>query len=679
MVQFFGIASWVGLLSQVIPVGTVEAEGTLTGFEIDQEIDLREDCDESIGNYKQRCDSGYIFSGASETDIEVTETVIENPPEPTVNLEEKEDDSIIVRDQIWYPYEEQLTIKPLPKNYLLTSFDFETQSSEFVPGKSSIDFDDYSHYTVFPKAFKPILDQTSTRQLHLRFTRGFWDAESWGWLPNDGFKSGGSGVEVWAILEADSKDSAFRQWKKLVNSLSGLFCASMNFIDGSKTTFPVESFHPIDEDTLPLFDQDKHLYLVRAALANEPICTENLTPFVKLFPTKGKSGITTLLDGHKVFDSTWHSLSVDISTDCNEKTERCSHTLQASVDMVINVPNALARSENPIPKPLPGDKLRCDTNKPYDAFHCFQLPYETEGSYGISQLFGKHIQGSSLISQVPSQVCVEIADGWNAFIQVNGSLFATTDNCFELKDFQQQDIYFETNNTNDVLQVDPVPVYVSRSLTGYGQDRGGLRTVFVNPHEEPVTLIYFESLPWFMRIYLSTMQLEKNAENSDADISLDDILQSTFYMPAADRVRPTHLEYKITIPANTTLAISYQFDKSLLQYAEYPPDANHGFEIESAVITVLSPTTYQLRTATLLLLLSTPDFSMPYNVIILTSTVMGLIFGTLFNLLVKKMLPVEEADKIQEGNSLRNKVQKIRKAIMSKFNFKRQVKTDLKE
>ncbi|GAV53830.1 hypothetical protein ZYGR_0AK03320 [Zygosaccharomyces rouxii] len=678
MVQLIGIAGWTGLLSSVL--GAVEAETTSSGLELDQDIDLRGDFNESLGDHKYSCNSGLVFNdGGSETEIEVTETVIEDAPQPTIFLKREDNDSIIVEDQIWYPYREHLSIKPLPKNYLLTSFDFDTQSNEFVPGKPSTDFDDYSHYTVFPKAFKPILDQTSTRQLHLRFTRGFWDAESWGRLPHNGFESGGSGVEVWAILEADSKDSAFRQWKTLVNSLSGLFCASMNFIDGSKTTFPVESFHPLDDTTLPLFDQNKKLYLIRAALANEPICTENLTPLLKLFPTKGKSGITTLLDGHKVFDSSWHSLSVDISTDCYEQTDRCSHTLRAHVDMVINVPKTLARSENPIPKPLPGDKLRCDLDKPYDAFHCFQLPYETEGSYSLSQLFGKQIQGSSLMSEEPSQVCVEIADNWNSFIQVNGSLFATTDNCFELKDFQQQDIYFESNNTNEVVDVEPVPVYVSRSLTGYGQDRGGLRTVFVNPQDEPVTLIYFESLPWFMRIYLSTMHLENNPQ-SPANISLDDILQSTYYMPAADRVRPTHLEYRITIPANTTLAVSYQFDKSLLQYAEYPPDANHGFEIESAVITVIEPTTYQLRTATLLLLLSTPDFSMPYNVIILTSTVMGLIFGTLFNLLVKKMLPVEEADKIQEGNNLKNKIQTLKGRMLAKFNLNRQeVKKDLKE
>lgn len=668
LLQLFQLTSCIGLFGCLC---LARSHDNSPSFDINEEIDFTNENSESVGNHENSCNSELLYDQVDDSELEVASSLAERnvsiAPDSAIENHERNADIRVV-DQLSYPYEEHLFVKPLPKNYLLSSFSFETKSNEFLPGKASTDFDDYSHYTVFPKTFKPILDKTATRQLHLRFTRGFWDAESWGLLPHDGFESGGSGVEVWAVIEADSKSSAFKQWKTLVNSLSGVFCASMNFIDGSKTTFPVDSFHPLDRSDLPLFDRNNQLYLVRAALANEPICTENLTPFVKLFPTKGKSGITTLLDGHKVFDSSWHSLAIDITTDCHDSTGYCTHELKAFVDMVINVPNTLARSESPIPKPLPSDKLRCDTSKPFDAFQCFQLPDETEGSYSLSQIFGKSIQRSSLISNVPSHVCVDISDSWNAFIEVNNSYFATTDNCFELRDFLEQDIYFESNDTNSVVNIEEVPIHVSRSLIGYGQDRGGLRTVFANPSMEPVTLIYFESLPWFMRIYLSTMHLEKKHTQNSSNITLSDVLKTTHYIPAVDRVSPTHLEYKITIPANTTLAISYQFDKSLLQFAEYPPDANHGFEIESAVITVISPATYQLRTATLLLLLSTPDFSMPYNVIILTSTVMGLIFGTLFNLLVKKMLPVEEADKIQESASLKNRIRKLKMRIASTFN-----------
>lgn len=630
-------------------------------LEIDQDIELPEDSGKSVGTYEESC--SISETGSYVTESSVTDSV-QSSEDESVQVHQAKPPSIAVEDEVSYPYEEELVIKPLPNNYLLNSFSFHMQSEEFSPGKSALDYDDYGHYTVFPKAFKPMMDLTSTRQLHLRFTRGFWDAESWGRLPHDGFRSGGSGVELWAAIEADTKDEAYRQWKTLANSLSGLFCASINFIDSSRTTFPIQSFQP--EGSLPLFNSSKEIHLVRAALANEPICTENLTPFVKLFPTKGKSGISTLLDGHKVFDSSWHSLSIDITTECDDASEKCVYELKALVDMVVNVPNVLARHEKPIPRPTPNDNLRCDTSKPFDAFQCFPLSDETEVSFNLSKVFGKHIMGSNLISKQPSRVCVEITNEWNAYIEVDGVFFSTDDNCFELKDSLKQDIYLESANSLSIVKSEESPLYASRSLTGYGQDRGGLRTVFRNPGSKPVKAVYFESLPWFMRVYLSSLKLEPGT-NFDESLTLNDVMNSTYYLPAVDRARPTHLEYTITVPANSSFAISYQFDKSLLQYAEYPPDANHGFEIEAAVITVVEPSRYQMRTAALLLLLSTPDFSMPYNVIILTSTVIGLIFGTLFNLLVKRLVAVEVADKLEATSGLKYKIRKARESLLAKL------------
>lgn len=647
------LLSWVICEAEV-----VQSSATL---EIDQDIELPKDRGTSAGTYEQSCLVSEPYS--SVTDSSSAGEVL--PREDiVVETEETKPASIVAEGRVSYPYEEDLVITPLANNYLLSSFSFNMQSEEFSPGKSALDYDEYGHYTVFPKAFKPIMDLTSTRQLHLRFTRGFWDAESWGRLPHDGFRSGGSGVELWAAIEADTKDEAYRQWKTLANSLSGLFCASINFIDSSKTTFPIKSFQP--DGSLPLFNSTKRLHLVRAALANEPVCTENLTPFVKLFPTKGKSGLSTLLDGHKVFDSSWHSLSIDVTTECDDASDNCRYDLEAHVDVVINVLDALARHERPIPKPAASDSLRCDTSKPFDAFQCFPLSDQTEVSFNLSKIFGKPIMGSNLISARPSRVCLNITNDWNAYIEVDGVFYSTDDNCFDLQDSVKQNVYMESSNSLNVVESGEPPLYVSRSLTGYGQDRGGLRTVFKNPSSHAIKAIYFESLPWFMRVYLSTLKLEPGA-NFNEDLTLEAVMNSTYYLPAVDRARPTHLEYTITVPANTSFAISYQFDKSLLQYAEYPPDANHGFEIEAAVITVIEPNRYQMRTAALLLLLSTPDFSMPYNVIILTSTVIGLIFGTLFNLLVKRLVPVEVADKIEATSGLKHKVRNLRALLLAKI------------
>jgi phosphatidylinositol glycan class T len=100
----------------------------------------------------------------------------------------------------------------------------------------------------------------------------------------------------------------------------------------------------------------------------------------------------------------------------------------------------------------------------------------------------------------------------------------------------------------------------------------------------------------------------------------------------------------------STVELNYDFEKAILRYTEYPPDANRGFDVAPAVIRVLSHNTAAtdaledeyLRTTSLLLPLPTPDFSMPYNVIILTSTVIALGFGSIFNMLVRKFVLLEE-------------------------------------
>lgn len=59
----------------------------------------------------------------------------------------------------------------------------------------------------------------------------------------------------------------------------------------------------------------------------------------------------------------------------------------------------------------------------------------------------------------------------------------------------------------------------------------------------------------------------------------------------------------------------------------------------------------RVYTETLLVSLPTPDFSMPYNVITLTCTVIALFFGSTFNLLTRDFVALQpnEGNKNKEG------------------------------
>lgn len=586
-------------------------------------------------------------------------------------------------------YQEQLVLRPLPRNTLLTSFYFETQSEPISYHKlnGSAIKEPYKSYSLFPRSLGQIIDESSTKELHLTFSQGWWDAENWGSSPDNGTTSGGTGVEVWAVVEGCCRQDAELNWRKLVNTLSGLFCASLNFIDSSHTTYPQKAvvssmklydwIHNANSSVKVGFDDkksddDKSLYLLRGALAGEPVCTENLTPFLKLLPCKNKAGIASLLDGHKLFDTQWQSMSIDVVPVCYTPDDGsatiCKLHLRQTIHAVTDIPHSLLRHKSGVPRPIPSEELRCvDSDKNI----CFPLGESSSVQWRLSDIFGRDISGQCPLATNDIHVKADITDSWSATI-LNSHLLPGKDetekgsvlvsegfldevNGMKLQPNVQSDMLFKSENSNSVsIRSDP-PVYVSRSLTGNGQQRGGLRSVFNNPSStESVRFVYFETLPWFMKLFLHTLKLEivtdgrKNLTNDELFFTTNNILKDMYYSPAIDRQRPSQVEFELELPPKTSISLSYDFDKSLIFIEEYPPDANHGFNIAPAVINVFGDNNYfyTTRTSSLLLTLPTPDFSMPYNVIILTCTVMALAFGSVFNLLVKRVVTEEEAEEL---------------------------------
>lgn len=99
------------------------------------------------------------------------------------------------------------------------------------------------------------------------------------------------------------------RWRGLRNALAGLFCASLGSLDDSRTTSPSRSFSP--EGSLP--DWEVSHKIRHASLPSEHVCTENLTPFLKLLPCKSLSGIASLLNPHRLFDADWHGMGVHVA------------------------------------------------------------------------------------------------------------------------------------------------------------------------------------------------------------------------------------------------------------------------------------------------------------------------------------------------------------------------------
>ncbi|GJN73720.1 GPI transamidase component Gpi16 [Purpureocillium lilacinum] len=553
-------------------------------------------------------------------------------------------------------YHEQLNLRPLPLNSLLASFNFRSNTS-------LADFEAHN-FRLFPRSLAQILQYAGTRELHLRFTLGRWDAERWGARPWDGTREGGTGVELWAWLDAKTDAEAAENWLTLTNALSGLFCASLNFIDETRTIRPVVSFQPEgDHDNATL----ANLRLLHGVLPHEVVCTENLTPFLKLLPCKGKAGIASLLDGHKLFDASFQSMAIDVRPICPPGGEGCVLEMEQTIDMVLDVDRSKRPRDNPIPRPPPADQLVCDTSKSYHNDEtCYPVDHLQGQDWTLSEIFGRTMKGTCPLSNPDeAPVCLHVPNSRAVFSTQGTHEVKSKDGmlrCYTMpqdSDFTLVLAKPEPDDAaagRDLVQPERPLLYAERSFMGHGQEHGGVQAILTNPSDEEVEFVYMESLPWFMRIYLHTLSTRISSSSSPdttatttnsaalAGTNASSIIQEIYYRPALDRTRGTQLELLMRIPPHCTVFLTYDFEKSILRYTEYPPDANRGFDVAAAVITTRAPRRgLNLRTTSLLLYLPTPDFSMPYNVIIFTSTAIALTFGGLYNILVRRLVGADEA------------------------------------
>ncbi len=322
---------------------------------------------------------------------------------------------------------------------------------------------------------------------------------------------------------------------------------------------------------------------------------------------------------------------------------------------------------------MPFEELKCDTSKPYNS-HDTCYPLDTaaqEEEWSLSQIFGHSLKGSCpLASDGVDPVCINVPHARDVYTSEGAQEHkdeAGYMRCFGLAPDANFEMVLPSQEITEKAPLTQPLLYAERSFIGYGQERGGVQAILTNPSPtEAVEFVYMESLPWFMKLYLHTLVAKINGKEDKS------VIQEMYYRPALDRKRGTQLEIRITIPANSSLILTYDFEKAILRYTEYPPDANRGFDIPPAVITIANGEHEgeSIRTTSLLLPLPTPDFSMPYNVIILTSTVMALSFGFVFNLLVRRFVGVDEADR-WDLRSLRLKVAEVVRLKLQRFSLSR--------
>ncbi|KAF7283349.1 hypothetical protein GWI33_000860 [Rhynchophorus ferrugineus] len=352
-------------------------------------------------------------------------------------------------------FTEELLIKPLFSEQLYVHFQFATT---WDVGAENIN---YHHTHLFPRALGEIIERHSVQELHISLTGGLWRYEKWGYPVVDA----APGAEVWAWFKSDVSD-VNTNWKLLANTLSGLFCASFNFVDGSNTISPEFSFRPrgaVDWSNV------SNTLIRYASLPREIVCTENLTPFKKLLPCDSKSGLASLLNSGYIHNTRYHSVALHLRPIC--QTDSCtSVSLEAQLTVSLVYDYAILGTRNWSFKKLFGQGLngKC----PLASMSNIYVDLSTKDSHPFE------------LTPSPDEIITSIRGGY-------------------VTEFAKYDIppyFLSVSSKYDVLQLslkNPPPLYGNQYIIGYGQERGGIVTKIYNNHWAALDVVLLQNIAWF--------------------------------------------------------------------------------------------------------------------------------------------------------------------------------------
>ncbi|KAI9510156.1 GPI transamidase component PIG-T [Russula earlei] len=505
-------------------------------------------------------------------------------------------------------YQEELTLRPLLDGKVAAHFSFSTLLRGAVPrAPSSLGTDDTSqHYSVFPLALGQILREHAIPEFHLTINSGKWDYDRWG---HPGEPGVGSGAELWAWMGDGAYASVDERWKALQNSLSGLFCASLGSMDTLHTTSPTRAFPPTGD--LPRLPAPHAHSLRHATLPAERVCTENLTPFLKLLPCPARAGIAALLEPHKIFDADWHGLGVHVRWRAGAGVE-LTLTVQVVLDPV---------------------RISAERRRDWSLRSLFDRSIPRACSIATSSVIRVMPPSGSKVGEYALT-----PETW-ASVNAGSVLYDLTNDTPEL-DIAMR--WPDEQRFSYSLEMSPLSdLSVRRTLKGSSQTHGELSIVIRN--NQPVTFRthYLETMPWHVELFLHTLSL--SCAHSE---KCDSLFTNMTYTPSRPHDRPALLQAIIELPPDETVHLSLRVRKAFLRYQEHPPDAQRGWDLPPAVFVPVDRPHRRIYTSASLVDLATPDFSMPYNVIIMSSTLIALIFGSLFNMLIRRFVVSKLDDEV---------------------------------
>ncbi|KAH8303497.1 hypothetical protein KR059_012671, partial [Drosophila kikkawai] len=540
-------------------------------------------------------------------------------------------------------FDEELVVRPLSGDHVNTYFQFTTR---WHFGHK----DNLYHTQLTPRVIAELLQQFDVKELHIGLTQGLWRYETWGYP----IVEATSGAEMWAWFSGDNNltDSEVNsQWSQLANVFSGVLCASLNFVDKTNSISPRHLLRP---QFMPAANRKN--FVRYSALPREIVCTENLTPWKKLLPCGSASGFASLLNSGHVHNTKYHSLGLKVRTLCEDNSEdNCIVELTQTANLVYDLRLFEQSSSS-----------------------------SSNGDFSLRRLFGMGLNGYCELAE-SSKMYVQRNEQGERYQLVpppspeneevrstrggHTAIYGVYDMHEQFKDHGERLFNVawlapkSENRRRNMVKPTPPPLTVHRYLLGHGQERGRIATEITNSHYDALPILVQEVIPWYVHGYLHTLSVRKKPQRVNEYGRQRIPFKLLHYKPGKQRELPSHLEIGFLLPGQTSALITIDVDYLLLKWLEYPPDANHGHYIGSALVSSQLPMgrnytalpvegylfrdsfnatrpsyVLSLHTEALIVSLPTPDFSMPYNVICLACTVVALAFGPIHSVATKMII-----------------------------------------
>lgn len=179
--------------------------------------------------------------------------------------------------------------------------------------------------------------------------------------------------------------------------------------------------------------------------------------------------------------------------------------------------------------------------------------------YSIRKLFGQGLNGACPMSS-SSKIYADITEDKFQLVpdslDIRESTRGASTTKFAIYDIQQLspndlfNIAFVKKDKQKLVPIIPPPVLCAhRYILAKGQEEGKIMTEITNNHWTDLNVILQENIPWFVPSYMHTLTVRNGNEILK--------IKEFHYIPGNDRERPYHLEVAFTVPAKSSVQVSF--------------------------------------------------------------------------------------------------------------------------